>query len=162
MSELCCYCNKPITGSFSLDNQPGKPLAFAHVECVPGATPAPDATGLRDSDSLLASATDLLNSWARESSVREAETPEGIVGVIDRLWSALSVRLHATPAQPSRAQIERIDRALQAGTTRYSRDRGEPEPTLSFPVEVVFTMSQWDAVLRALAAQPTPEQEEKR
>ena len=48
----------------------------------------------RESDLLLASATDLLNTWAREMSVQQAERPEEIRGVIDRLWSTLSTRLH--------------------------------------------------------------------
>jgi hypothetical protein len=50
----------------------------------------------------LASATDLLNSWARESGVKEAESPEEICGVIDRLWSHTSTQLHkqSTPTVP--------------------------------------------------------------
>lgn len=47
--------------------------------------------------SLLASATDLLNSWAREMHVQEAYNEQDIKGVIDRLWSELSTRLSATP-----------------------------------------------------------------
>jgi hypothetical protein len=43
-----------------------------------------------DAERLLASATDLLNTWAREMSVEQARTPEDIRGVIDRLWSAMS------------------------------------------------------------------------
>lgn len=46
--------------------------------------------------------------------------------------------------------IEKLDLALQAGKTRYSREQGEPQPTPAFPVEVAFTMSQWDDVLKAL------------
>ena len=43
--------------------------------------------------SLLASSTDLLNSWAREMGVLEARNEAGIKGVINRLWSELSTRL---------------------------------------------------------------------
>src|ERR1019366_1668339 len=43
--------------------------------------------------SLLASATDLLNSWAREMGVHEAQTEADIKPVIDRLWSTLSIQL---------------------------------------------------------------------
>lgn len=39
----------------------------------------------------LASATDLANSWARESGVPEAYNEAALKGVIDRLWSRLSV-----------------------------------------------------------------------
>lgn len=39
----------------------------------------------------LASATDLANSWARESGVPEAYNEAALKGVIDRLWSKLSV-----------------------------------------------------------------------
>ena len=42
---------------------------------------------------LLASATDLLNSWAREMSIQEAHDELDIKGVIDRLWSALSTEM---------------------------------------------------------------------
>jgi len=50
-----------------------------------------------DADSLLASATDLLNSWAREMSVAEARDEKDIKGVIDRLWSEISSRLFSKP-----------------------------------------------------------------
>lgn len=43
-------------------------------------------------ESLLTRATDLLNTWARESGVQEAASPSEIKDVVDRLWSALSVR----------------------------------------------------------------------
>jgi hypothetical protein len=43
--------------------------------------------------SLLASATDLLNSWAREMAVKEAHDESDIKGVIDRLWNELSTEM---------------------------------------------------------------------
>lgn len=43
-----------------------------------------------DALSLLASATDLLNSWAREMGVQEARTEDDIKGVINRLWDGIS------------------------------------------------------------------------
>ena len=51
--------------------------------------------GYDDALSLLASATDLLNSWAREMQVREAYNEWEIKEVVDRLWSELSTRLFA-------------------------------------------------------------------
>lgn len=39
-----------------------------------------------ESESLLASTTDLLNSWAREYEVHEAPNEKGIKGVVNRLW----------------------------------------------------------------------------
>ena len=42
---------------------------------------------------LLASATDLLNSWAREIAVKEAYDELDIKGVIDRLWNELSTEM---------------------------------------------------------------------
>jgi hypothetical protein len=57
------------------------------------ATPQPRGLLDHDDESLLASATDLLNTWAREMSVEQARTPDDIRGVIDRLWSELSTRL---------------------------------------------------------------------
>lgn len=52
-----------------------------------------------DALSLLASATDLLNSWAREMSVREAYNEQDIKGVVDRLWSAISTRMSSSDAK---------------------------------------------------------------
>lgn len=46
-----------------------------------------------DRDSLLASATDLLNSWAREMAVKEAHDESEIKEVIDRLWNELSTEM---------------------------------------------------------------------
>jgi hypothetical protein len=45
--------------------------------------------------SLLASATDSLNTWARESGVSEAVNEKSIHEVIDRLWSHHSKSRHA-------------------------------------------------------------------
>jgi hypothetical protein len=45
---------------------------------------------INDALSLLASATDLLNSWAREMGVQEARTENDIKGVINRLWDGIS------------------------------------------------------------------------
>jgi hypothetical protein len=73
----------------------------------------------RDSDCLLASATDLLNSWAREMSVVEARNEEDIVRLIDRLWSELSQRIHSA-AVPSfdgklREENKRLLEAVKIG-----------------------------------------------
>ena len=51
--------------------------------------------GYDDALSLLATTTDLLNSWAREMHVREAYNEWEIKEVVDRLWSELSTRLFA-------------------------------------------------------------------
>ena len=42
-------------------------------------------------DAVLASATDLANSWAREVSVAEAQDERELCSVIDRLWSKTSI-----------------------------------------------------------------------
>jgi hypothetical protein len=49
--------------------------------------------GMDEAPSLLASATDLLNSWAREMAVKEAHDESDIKGVIDRLWTELSTEM---------------------------------------------------------------------
>lgn len=46
----------------------------------------------------LASATDLANSWARELGVQEAHNETDLKGVIERLWSKLSVRVNKAEA----------------------------------------------------------------
>jgi hypothetical protein len=48
--------------------------------------------GYDDALSLLASTTDLLNSWARETQVKEAYNEWEIKEVVDRLWSEISRR----------------------------------------------------------------------
>ena len=45
---------------------------------------------------------------------------------------------------------KRLREALAEGKTRYSRDHGMPNPSEPFPVEVVFTMQQWEKVRDAL------------
>jgi hypothetical protein len=49
--------------------------------------------------SLLASTTDLLNSWAREMQIVEAYDEKDIKNVVDRLWSNLSARLFRLEAE---------------------------------------------------------------
>lgn len=46
--------------------------------------------------------------------------------------------------------MKELEDALNAATTRYTRDRGEPDPTPAIPFEVVFTMAQWERVRLAL------------
>src|SRR5271170_7924613 len=52
-----------------------------------------------DALSLLASATDFLNSWARETHVTEARTEADIKAVVNRLWSSISARLSRLEAE---------------------------------------------------------------
>lgn len=53
--------------------------------------------------------------------------------------------------------LERIDLALQAGTTRYTHTGHEEDWNKpGMPYEVVFTMPEWEVVLRALARQAPP------
>lgn len=54
-----------------------------------------DLERAHEAEGLLASATDLLNMWARESGVLEAGTEADIKGVIDRLWTRHSLTLRA-------------------------------------------------------------------
>lgn len=49
---------------------------------------------LDDAESLLASATDLLNTWAREYGVVEARNEREIKFVISRLWDQVAWRLY--------------------------------------------------------------------
>jgi len=68
-------------------------------------------------ESAAASATDLANSWARELGVPEAANESGLKGVIDRLWSAASVRIH----QGICAKLE-LAEARKAGALIALRD----------------------------------------
>ena len=61
-------------------------------------------------------------------------------------------------AEEAEKSVGLLDLALQHSTTRYSQDHGEPEPTPSFPIEVVFTMREWQGVLHALAAKDSSNQ----
>lgn len=54
------------------------------------------------------------------------------------------------------ASTRELREALAKRTIRYSRDRGEPDPTPAFPFEVVFSMKEWEQIEAALAAQPEP------
>lgn len=49
-----------------------------------------------EAQSLLAAATDLLNSWARERSIREACCEKEILKLINRLWDYDSAILFNT------------------------------------------------------------------
>ena len=55
---------------------------------------------LDDAEWLLASTTDLLNSWARELGVAESERKSGIRLLADRIWSEVSRRMLAAPITP--------------------------------------------------------------
>lgn len=116
-------------------------------ECeIPEATQECPVCALRDerdeANSTLASATDLLNSWAREMQVPEAYNESDIKGVIERLWSNVSQLLFGEAAAL---------RARAAGTEG-----------LREAAEIVKTMGQagyswgdlYDAIMRraALAA----------
>lgn len=55
---------------------------------------------MHDAEGLLASATDLLNSWAREHSVTEARCEENIKQVINGLWDrTMEYHQRATTAE---------------------------------------------------------------
>lgn len=62
-------------------------------ENFPDSEPAQFKQDKWEALSLLASATDLLNSWAREMAVKEAHDESDIKGVIDRLWNELSTEM---------------------------------------------------------------------
>ncbi len=57
-------------------------------------------------ESHLASATDLANSWARETSVAEARDGSGLRDLIDRLWGSLSQRYFEMRDRAKRAEAE--------------------------------------------------------
>lgn len=75
-------------------------LRLIGTEPAPHASPIAPAQEELDARCLLASATDLLNSWAREVGVQEAKDIRDIRGVADRLWSELSSRLAPAPVAP--------------------------------------------------------------
>jgi len=55
-----------------------------------------------DAEGMLASCTDLANSWARESGVAEAERESDLKALIDRLWSHWTLRLEAQSRDAAR------------------------------------------------------------
>lgn len=121
-----------------------------------------------DAQSQLASATDLANSWARESHVREARDESDLRGVIDRLWSRMSVELSkgreavAMIAQVHRYAIElfavlapqckplddalgvmtQIDNALCGITKRYCKEDETPQQRVERYHEETLTLMQ--------------------
>jgi hypothetical protein len=103
--ENCFSCREEVlTTKTSSAYQRGYSDALATPERVLDEAPAAPTLLGDDAESLLASATDMLNTWAREMSVLEARDEKDIKGVIDRLWNELSSRLHkapaSTPAEP--------------------------------------------------------------
>lgn len=67
-----------------------------------------------EAESILASATDLANSWARDSGIAEAPMPRRIKEVIDDLWGYWSTRWNA-----EKAAREKAERAANLLETAY-------------------------------------------
>ena len=65
-----------------------------------------------------ASATDLANSWARESGVEEARDELGLVRVIDGLWNNWSEKYFSIQRERDElaAHVERLTKALREAT----------------------------------------------
>ena len=86
-------------------------------QLYPGYTGEP---GRDDSASLLASATDLLNSWARDISVTEARNESEIKLVIDRLWAECSRRIFGASASRLTAIDTELLDALHVARARMA------------------------------------------
>ena len=67
-----------------------------------------------DAQGLLASATDLANSWARETGVFEAHDEKDIRGVIDRLWAKTSASFYEEVRRRDAALAERTRKCAEA------------------------------------------------
>ena|SRR5689334_16067110 len=68
-----------------------------------------------DAESLLASATDLLNSWAREWGVVETFNEQGIKVLINELWDkAANIRLKRDELQQRAQDVRRLVEAARA------------------------------------------------
>lgn len=67
-------------------------------------------------ESLLASATDLLNSWARETGVMQADSPSEIKAVIDRLWVNGADKAVTGAYAAAAKLLERIAERLEEST----------------------------------------------
>lgn len=90
-------CHEALPDDFMELARQGRTILASHaalVEQVAGLHSQRD-----DALSLLASTTDLLNSWAREASVQEAHNEKEIREVVDRLWSTLSERIGSLKAK---------------------------------------------------------------
>jgi hypothetical protein len=49
------------------------------------------------------------------------------------------------------SEMEKLWKGLSdLGQVRYSRERGEPDPTPAFPYEIAFTPAQWEEFQRRL------------
>lgn len=53
--------------------------------------------------------------------------------------------------QSMREALEHVEEFSSKGRTRYSRDRGEPNPTPPFPYEVVFSLDNYDLLQKAVS-----------
>lgn len=90
---------------------------------------------LLESASLLASSTDLLNSWARESYVPEASNESEIKALINRLWDAHAASLSAKDQRIAELEARLLE--LAAANQR-------PAPVAEKPAEPA---RQWRVAL---------------
>ena len=112
---------------------PGESECQLKIDCEQIVPILTDWLQSQKDDSLLASATDLLNSWARESGVVKAPGPDNIKDVINRLWATLSERLYGSQKGVSPSGTESIERALQfcAGFPDWEQEVADAETELA-------------------------------
>lgn len=94
-SALLAFGFKPEEYETSRFTDADADLIVAMHEALPALLASHEALSAEkwEQGSLLASTTDLLNTWARESNVTEAQNEKGIRDLADRLWSKLSGEL---------------------------------------------------------------------
>lgn len=105
MSEhVCCGCHDSQVNALlkkSQDRELDVRNALRRIAngCWSGPASVLDATlkgKLDEAESELASATDLANSWAREMGISESPDVYGLKQLIDRLWTACTLRMYVT------------------------------------------------------------------
>lgn len=115
MSDPCTACGTelepadycPLCGKFTAYGI-SETLAAAEAR---GAARA--AEKLADLESEQASLCDLLNTWAREEGVRQAEQPGEMKSLADRLWGHLSRRVAAAEGRGAALAIEQCRRLAE-------------------------------------------------
>jgi hypothetical protein len=94
----------------------------------------------------LASATDLANTWARESGVDEAKNERSLPHVIDRLWSHWSSKIHLLAARDAQMKRQGAIEALRR-LFGWRNDRIAAYPQVHWPGAPEI----WDEVNREIA-----------